>query len=116
MAKHKTKSKMKKGKGLKKFLKKTKILSRIGEKALPALGGTALGGLGTFVAPGYGSISGAALGGYTGHELNEYLKSQGYGKINVKPRSQYATGLKRSGAGIVQFGAGRITKRTEFAT
>jgi hypothetical protein len=118
------------GEGLKEWLKKTKLLSTVGEYVLPAAGG-ALGGLaGTFEAPVFGTVEGGVLGGIAGTKANEYLKSLGYGNIGnnkgvrIHPRHQYATGmmrsgagLKRSGEGITRFGMGqRIHKRTEFAT
>lgn len=58
--------------GLNDFLKRTKILSSVGNVLAP-LAGSALG---TFVTPGVGTAVGAAVGS----SLNEGLKSLGYGR------------------------------------
>lgn len=63
--------------GVDKFLKQSKIASKVGQVLLPAAGG-ALGGLVT------ANPLGAAAGGAAGLALNDFLKAQGYGKIKGK--------------------------------
>jgi hypothetical protein len=57
-----------------KFLKQSKLASKVGEVLLPVAGG-ALGGL--FTANPLGSVAGTA----GGLALNDFLKAQGYGKM-----------------------------------
>lgn len=55
------------------FLKQSHIVSNIGNVVAPALGGLA----GTFL----GGPAGTAIGAAVGSSANEFVKSQGYGKI-----------------------------------
>lgn len=63
--------------GVDKFLKQSKIVSKVGQVLLPAAGG-ALGGLVT------ANPLGAATGVAGGTALNDFLKAQGYGKMKGK--------------------------------
>jgi hypothetical protein len=77
------------------FLKSSKLISSIGSVALPALGGLASG---IFTA----NPIVAGVGTAAGSSLNEYIKSQGYGR--KRGGAVYVKGQvplhKMSGAGI----------------
>lgn len=66
--------------GINDFLKRTKILSTVGNVLAPLAGAT----LGTFVSPGVGTAVGTAVGS----SLNEGLKSLGYGRKGKKMRGK----------------------------
>ena len=76
------------------YLKKSRLISSVGASVLPALGGLASG----FITA---NPLGSAIGASVGSSLNEYIKSQGYGKI--KGGAVYEKGQiplhKLSGAG-----------------
>tara|TARA_R110002012_G_scaffold121494_1_gene270973 strand:- start:2083 stop:2595 length:513 start_codon:yes stop_codon:yes gene_type:complete len=63
------------------FLKKTKIVSTVGEYVLPALGGTLGAAAGTFEAPIVGTVEGGILGTAAGTKLNDGLRALGYGQV-----------------------------------
>jgi hypothetical protein len=72
-----------------KFLKQSKLASKVGQILLPAAGG-ALAGLATV------NPLGAAAGAAGGLAINDFLKAQGYGKIQgkgyINRMSQLGTG------------------------
>ena len=76
------------------YLKKSRLISSVGASVLPALGGLASG----FITA---NPLGSAIGASVGSSLNEYIKSQGYGKM--KGGAVYEKGQvplhKFSGAG-----------------
>ena len=98
----------------KSFLKKTKLLSTVGKTVLPAAGAA----LGSWIAPG----AGTAVGSAGGTQLNNLLRSSGYGKHRT--RHMYATGLTQSGGGVMRAGGGlrrsgagpRVHRRVIFST
>jgi hypothetical protein len=75
--------------GIDKFLKQSKLASKVGQVLLPAAGG-ALAGLAT------ANPLGAAAGGAAGLALNDFLKAQGYGKMKGKG---YINRLSQLGSG-----------------
>lgn len=72
--------------GFIKFLKDSKILSKVGDVLLP-VGGAALAGL--FTANPLGAAAGAAAGS----SAAEYIRSQGFGKHTMMKGKGYHTGM-----------------------
>jgi hypothetical protein len=102
------------GEGVKEWLKKSHLISNIGQFALPAAG-AALGGLaGSFAMPGVGTVEGGTVGAITGSTVNDLIRSAGYGKAVpgkplIRKREQFATGKKggvegKHGGSIVRSG------------
>jgi len=99
-----------------KFLKDSKLISNVGSVVLPL----ATGALGTAIS--VNPVSGL-VGAAAGKSVNEFIKSQGYGKgkkPGLKKRTQFATGVikkrncrKKCGKGLRMSGAG-ISQRTTF--